>query len=226
MRYRGRRTPWLFAARPRRIVIAPEDAGFALSAWRWPRWSTHLSPAPVPSLQAPSRTDYVLHPSIPVCLPAFKLAPGLSRVEEGRQTCRPDGGMDGWQHLLRRQRSLQSEARSEHHRRARPSSPLASRPPPMSVAASFSPHHGRCLRPRHHGCRGNSKEHKPVQWGRCPPLSSSRPAPAMDPGESGGLETETRDCDRMTGSRGKRGEREYKGRQPGCAAAPVTPPRF
>ena len=92
-------------------------------------------------VQAPSKTDYVLHPSIPICLPAFKLAPGLSRVEEGRQTCRPDGGVDGWMDgsIYSVVSALCRVRRGASITVARPSSPLASRPSPMSVAASFSP---------------------------------------------------------------------------------------
>ena len=95
--------------------------------------------------------------------------------------------MDGWQHLLRRQRSLQSEARSEHHRRARPSSPLASRPSPMSVAASFSP---RSLPPAPTPMLPRQQQR--TQTGAVGALPfPPRPVLAMDPGEVGGPETET-----------------------------------
>ena len=120
--------------------------------------------------------------------------------------------MDGWQHLLRRQRSLQSEARSEHHRRA----------PLLPSRVSPVAHVGRRLLlttlaasgPDTTAAAATAKNTNRCSGGAAlpSPAPDRRPPWTLERVEAGDRDGETRDCDRMTGSRGKRGEREYKGR--------------
>ena len=121
-----------------------------------------------------------LHP----CLPAGFQVSSWAEPCRGWQGNLPPRWRNGWM-----DGSIYSVVSALCRVRRGASITVARAPPPLSRLARRpcrSPppsHHARCLRPRHHGCRGNSKEHKPVQWGRCPSLPAApslRPSPAPD----------------------------------------------